>query len=695
MISSSLSVSAQMKNQKNEPTPTKAELKSMIEEMEEMEEEEEEMDPEYAEMLKEMGLEMPDMKKLKNTMMNMSEADLTKAWGNEGRVIPERNEARIVAAGSVKLTDATLQPYVSKVHGAVTARTGQVAASQAEQLLAAARNEGVSGSQIANGLWTFGSSVTAIVVLGKTLSESPGSPDNLNNYAAFLVMTGAEEAALPILNYLNSKYRKNSTVLNNIGQAWFGLGDLDRAAAWLDSALNSHPGHSQANYTKSVIQEHKGDKAGAAGSIRRSIKTAYSSEKEKRLNELGGTLKSADIIWMPPLPQDPLGFGQMNWPGYPKSADESAYLNKEWEAFRAACSSRLARLSERYEAAEKAYEEGFDRRMKEFIKPQSSMRLPVSFMPFASKVKAKLEYYSEADDKLEADRYMAQLQSLDEIQQTLHEIEEIYGLEMQKLMDGPGRKIGEGSSRADMEAYCAEKDNITDRYLKSANTALEASNAKWIDYWRKTMSRMLNYHQYATGPEEFEMEKLRAQVMWLTMISGQEVRFGDKCTFGPVQPQQKPKARQLADFYDMNCKQKSVMNLGIGTVTIECNKMTTTLDAKLLKFTVKENMDDGAIIRGTAEIGYEVSAGKEVGPFKAEAKAGGAAFVEFDGTGITDAGVKVTASADAGTGVVTEGVDIVTGVSDPSVTVIGAEARWGWNSGGSLEGKGLLNGLKI
>ncbi len=687
-----LSVSGQKKSQNNEPAPTKSELESM---MKEMQKELGEMDPETAEMMKQMGIEMPDMKKMQDNLGNMSESDITKAWEDDGRVIPEKDEARIIKAGSVKLTEATLSAYIKNVHGAVAIRAGSAASTAADQLLAAARAEGVSGSQIANGLWTFGASNSAILVLGKTLSEKAASPDDLNNYAAFLVMAGAEEAALPVLIYLNSRYRRNSTVLNNIAQAWFGLGDLEKASVWLDSTLAVYPGHSQANLTKSVIQENKGDKNGAAESARRSLKTAYSYEKETRVRDLGGTVKGADITWYPPLPQDPLGFGQHNWPAYPMTVAESESLEPEWEAYRQTIRAKLTTIGARYDAAEKEFTEGYEKRMMQMLAPKSNLRLPASLMPFTSKVRAGLEYYNEEDDRLQLNRYTEQLQSLDEVQNEISEIEDRYEADLKKLQDGPGRKIGEGSSRADMEAYCSEKDRITDRYLSAVNKVLEESNAKWIGYWNREMSRRLNYLQYSIGPEEFEMEKLRAQKMWLGMISGQEVRFRDKCDTGPAQPQQKPVTRKLADFYDMNCRQKSVMNLGIGSVTIECNKMTTSLDAKFMKFTVKENMDNGAIIRGTAEIGYGVSAGKEAGPFKAEAKAEGAAFVEFDDSGITDAGIKATLSAEAGTGVVPEGTDIITGVSDPSVTVIGAEARWGWNSGGSLQGKGLLNKLQL
>ena len=129
-----------------------------------------------------------------------------------------------------------------------------------------------------------------------------------------------------------------------------------------------------------------------------------------------------------------------------------------------------------------------------------------------------------------------------------------------------------------MEAYCAAINKNRDKYLQSVNQLLEDANYKEIKYWREVMSRRLNYYQFAMSDEAFEMEKLRSQMMWLTLIGGQKVKFENKCTYGGTESQGKPKAKKLADFYDLTCKEKSVMNLGIGSITIECNKMTTELD---------------------------------------------------------------------------------------------------------------------
>ena len=676
---------AQKKPVKQEETPSKEELEQM---MKEMKEAMEDMDPESREMMKQMGITMPDMKNLEFAVSGNYE---------ESGPIPKRDEARIQKAVQTKVTDTNLPGYIQSVTRAVKDKVGPTATNDAKEIYQFSKAKG-GGAQVANGLWIFGANLPAVLVLGNALLENPADADNLNNYAAFLIMTGAGEAALPILMYLNRKYPKNSTILNNIGQAWFDLGDLDKANVYFDSTLVLYPGHSQANFTKSLIQEQKGDKSGALSSMKRSIRTGYSMTKESRINGFNYKLRGTDIDWNPPFPEDPLGFGQMNWPRYPQSVEECIALEKEWEMFRGAIREKLAVAEQKYETAEKKFTETMDdpeKLMKSLMK--TNLKLQKSSMPFASKAKAKLEYYNENDDKLELQKYENQLHGHDELEENIRMIDNEHEKKLKEIEATLGKKIGEGSTRADMEAYCAAVNKSRDNYLQSVNRVLEEANARSIKYWRETMSLRLNYYQYAMPEETYEMEKYRAQMMWLTLIGGQEVRFQSKCTYAGMEEQEKPKAKKLADFYDMNCKQKSVMNLGIGSVTIECNKMTTELDAGFLKYSQRENMDNGTIIRGTVEIGKDFGIGKgfAAGPVKAELKAGAGAFIEFDSEGITDAGVKGGIGVEVGSNIVSEATQKETGAEDQGTTAFGAEARWGWNSGGSVAGKGLLSGLVI
>ena len=52
-----------------------------------------------------------------------------------------------------------------------------------------------------------------------------------------LTMLGAEQMAIPILNNLNSRFPGNTTVLINIGQAWFGPEDLDRSVRYFEGQI--------------------------------------------------------------------------------------------------------------------------------------------------------------------------------------------------------------------------------------------------------------------------------------------------------------------------------------------------------------------------------------------------------------------------------------------------------------------------
>src|SRR5690606_32110633 len=120
-------------------------------------------------------------------------------------------------------------------------------------------NAGEAGT-MAVGLWMAGQPQLALLTLGRICAGDAGNTDNLSNYSALLSMQGAEHLAIPILNNLHQKFPKNSTMLNNLGQAWFGLGEIGKAENYLDSAIRIYAYHPQANLTKSLIEESKGKK---------------------------------------------------------------------------------------------------------------------------------------------------------------------------------------------------------------------------------------------------------------------------------------------------------------------------------------------------------------------------------------------------------------------------------------------------
>ena len=123
--------------------------------------------------------------------------------------------------------------------------------------------------------------------LARAATLQPESDYILSNLSAILVQSGAAPRALPVLRYLAAKHPRNSTVLNNLGQAWFALGEMAKSKAALDSSLRISPAHPQANYTRAAIAEKEGNQAAAAAFLQKSLRGAYNSSTEKLASKKG------------------------------------------------------------------------------------------------------------------------------------------------------------------------------------------------------------------------------------------------------------------------------------------------------------------------------------------------------------------------------------------------------------------------
>ncbi|MCF1751173.1 tetratricopeptide repeat protein [Mariniradius sediminis] len=650
----------------------------------------EELDPEEIEMMKKMGIKFPDLSMISGDFDDSDEAK----WQ-----IPSRDESRIAKAKKVSLNQAELPAYLKNVHSSIATKLGGTRTSSANEMMANSPNVGEK-AHLANGLWMFGMPDYAILVLGNAVQTAPQNPDYLNNYAAFLTMAGAEEAALPILKYLNSRYPKNSTVLNNLAQAWFGLGDLPTAEAYLDSAIRLYAYHSQANLTKGIIEERKGNRTAAAESLKKSLKSGYNPDKEDRISELGHKVTPNDLRWQPPLNEDPLGLVHMNWPKYPQNVFESEALEKEWEAYRSEINAQAEAISQRNEELTESFLESS---MNDPLTRMTGGRMdgggPITQLVFAPKAQALRRYYEENDERFENQKYEELIEEINTRPEKLYYMEKEVEKQIEELDERFKGRIGEGASDADRQAYCEAWNEIQSAHLRTVNAYLEEGNAKWIDYHRKKLSREMNYNRFTLLPEEYEMTTLDSKALWLGIIGGQEVEFTSPNKFCEYNEVPARTTGKLADFYDLNCKEKSKLNMVVGSITLECNKMTTELDSKFLKFKIRENMDTNEIIQGSVEIGFDVDLAEpsELGPVKAELKGELSGFIEFDGEGITDVGVKAGAKATFGTnlGDITDNKASLGFSDDPSLTLIGAEARWGWNSGPSLKGKSLLGEVSL
>ncbi len=700
----------------SEKPPSQAEMQEM---MKAMQQGMGEMSQEEKKMMDEMGVKLPSTQNIPD----VNNKQLQESAGSAEMIIPERDAERIAGISKIPLTSEAMPAYLQSIHGEIITELDPYIIESGDKIFQWAKDEYHSTAVIGNmasGFLMMGKPPIALYLMSKACKDDPTDADNLNNFSALLLMAGAEQLAIPILNKLNKEFPKNSTILNNIGQAWFGLGEIDKAEKYLDSTIRICANHSQANLTKSLIEENKGNTEAAIDAVKHSIKQAYSMEKESRLDKLGYKLDKDDLNWDRPMPQDPLGLEKFNWPAYPNSVETSIVLEKEWAAFRESCAMELDKLKIQEDELMEVRNEVSQIRAQKLLEAGQKREYASLFPPLANKAFVKLKYLVDDSDghlaftvKQKTDALLKANDELDGFAKNLEDVNE-------SLNEVYIKRFGEGKENPFIQA-CSDYNGAASNYLSSANSLLERTQADYLEMLRHLLNDQMYYDQYTKWPEEFEVEKVLAKSKWLATISGLTVKFKNPSSYCIHEEDGERGKFILAQFDDLHCAYHSEIDLGIGTIISDCSTLTGKIDLKILKdvlkidvlklgLTLKQRDNSEATFfdqfeRFSGEIGLKKGFGVGTGPLKAEAKVGGSGFVEIDRNGFADAGLLLSADVKLGTNFVkpldgingievigedgiTKAIDHGVGpAKDLSVTIAGIDAKISINAGFTVESK--------
>ena len=639
---------------KQDKAPTQKEMADM---MKEMQEAMDEISPEDKKMMDSMGFKMPDMKGIQKTVSGMSDAQIKKAYEEGNRIVPNRDAARIAAIPKT-VTDSKMGAYIAAIQNKLASAFKPVVISTANKMYdyikSNSKNSGEAGN-MAMGLWLAGQPELALYVLGKLCTTDAGNTDNLSNYSAMLSMQGAQHLAIPILNNLNARYPKNSTLLNNLGQAWFGLGEIGKAEKYLDSAIRIYAYHPQANLTKSLIEESKGNKQQAIEAAKRSIAKAYSMEKENRLNKLGYKLQPKDVAWDRPMPQDALGLEKFKWPEYPMNVAESEVLEKEWNAFKKTCEEEMDKLKMQEKTLEKEVEQANNIRTKQLLQAGQKGVLVNPLPPLAYKAMAKLNYIVNDKDGHMAFSYQKKWETVTDATKQAASFDDILSAQLKVLKEKYEDQFGEGKSNP-FDAACADENKAINNYLNSSNTLLRDAFNDVLAFMRRKINNETYYYQYTMWPEQFELAKVQAKLSWLSLIHSQIPRFKDKSSWCQNNTDAEAKRFKLANFDDIACEYKSSLNMGCVKMETNCGQTITTYgcgEVPLLgkvSFTEKELGQN--YIGGTLKLSPKIGVGTDAGPLTVEGSIGADLTIELDeNNSVKEWKGKVTAGMEAGVGI--------------------------------------------
>ena len=717
------------KSKSKEAAPTQKEMEEM---MKEMQKEIGNMSQEEKKMMDSMGIKMPSMKDIPK----VTDKQLADAWEDENLIVPKRDAIRIASIPK-KVTSDRLPAFLTALRKEVNPLLDADAATAGDKLYSYLMEKSVKKEDMGNVatyLWTLGKVQLAIHLMSQVCVEAP-TINNLSNYASMLSMLGAGHLAIPVLENINKQIPKNAIILNNLGQAWFDLGEIARAEKYLDSAVAIFPFHPQANFTKAAISESRGNTTQAIEALKKSIKHTYSKEKEDKLRKLGYklTLENVNIPFKPSA--DPLGLGGFRQPDYPKSVSELKVLLPQWEAFDKDCNQKIATLKKEMGEAEVKYEQNVKAMMaksKQAINSGGTFAV-VHIPVYAKKAGLKLEdlvSLNEIKMKKLSEKFMALGTELDQLRKT--------------------------RIRAAPEAPCEVHIKAEDDFLKKCNELKQDYNNEFLRTFKNFTNDMAYWSQYtSTDKNQYEIIKLGFMIGWLQklkeyrpLLTAGGYEFGAECV-----EKKDSKPFKLAEWdLSANCQYKAEINYMLVKQQINCATTTTTWDASFLsglKYTTTDvgneyirstlivspkigiegnfgpvkagasvkadvtiNMDNDGVVdwKTLIKAGTELGVGRSVGPIKAEATIGSGIEIEVDPAGVTDVNIVSTAKAEigieapksAGNKAVDEQINQSVGYVNKGLgkldtkVEIGVESRSSLMTGhGSLSGTGILSGARM
>lgn len=625
--------------QSNNPTTTK----EIQDKLKQAQQQLDKLTPEQKKMMEQMGMSPNGL-----TMpTGITDANVKAAVNGDAFSVPSKNTTLIAAIPKITLTAAMLPSYIKSLNDYINKGLAADVKFTAENAYTYFKNNHSDAQMMSNeavGFWTMGYPAIAVYIAGKACADDADDDDLLSNFAAMLSMTGAPHKAIPLLEYLSKLYPDNTTILNNLGQAWFYLGETDKANVRLDKVVKAFAYHPQANYTQCLIQQSKGNKAQAIEKMKNSLAYSYSSDKINMLRKLGYKVKGSDMrIPFRPDP-NPLGLRNFIRPDVPASYADELRLSADWDAFQKQLNEKSLQLSKDMVP----YQQANARKAQQLYKQYSSKEAIISTK--ASAATADNIYRTVAEKNLEemnkdggtAYRLKKAIAKIDSLRKDFAAKEEAERKKIEK----------ENSKAADQETELAKKgenigfDNCTVQEKYSAwiyatyNKPLEEAYQYYLHQLYLKIAEELYWKQFVQDASTFEATKIASKKEWLDALAN--TRYIPTKKYGDCKTEEKKTSKyKLADFDDLHCAYiTSLAFAGVYKQTFECGRSTVEFDAGKFSGTLnfksdnqgKSHFDNGSL--EATLINKSISTNK--GPLQIGATVKAGMGVEFNRNGITD-----------------------------------------------------------
>jgi len=330
--------------------PTQAEIDKMMKRAQ-MEIEKMKKDPKNKELMK----SMPNMDSLMKNMPKGNNQAATKniKTGTVSSTLPARNNKLLSQLPKKTLTRNELATYLNTLDAQLTQKIKSTSADSVKLTVRQLGNDGEKLSYAAMVAWYKNDAEAAVMLASKAATLSIDNDAALNNCAAIFIMAGLENKAIPILQVLLQREPNSSTVLNNIGQAYTGLGEVDTAMYYFGRCIKIAPTHPEANNTAAIICINKGQTEQAKNYCTQSLKGGLTSEAVKTYGHLFKDDDIEKLIDIEPWKSYPFNEHDFTFPLQCEKIEDAAEIKLELDAY-----------AKRYRALFDKYDKGYAAEMR-------------------------------------------------------------------------------------------------------------------------------------------------------------------------------------------------------------------------------------------------------------------------------------------------------------------------------------------
>ncbi len=495
-------------------------------------------------------------------------------------------------------TSENYSSYIQQLHNSISSAIKPIEKKKADDYV---KNKKITQSkEISNAAfaaWLQNAPTASLYLYSKAVLTNTSDVLAANNFAAFLIMGGLPEKSIPILEYLNKQKTGEASILSNLGNAYYRLGDLNKAMNYLQQCVQKDSLQPTANKMLCMMYLKKGDTKKAKDHGTRSLTTSHDEQVISILRQLDDKIKPGEIMSRLPAKEFPM-LKRVKLPAMPSTLDDMEKFRIELEAERKSLEITIANIESKMPKVNDDVKQQL--LMTKFTKGISPLGIKAQYIIMDAMQTYQREMIRENDvfnynRKLLVGPYSIKVNA----------ISKKYSVQLNKLEGG---EAGDEDEIAALEmARCKELNAETEKYLAGFAPLVNGFAQRLEFITRKFYRDYANWAPYWMPETTISFPSIEKDYLNAVsnILSQYTITSKNNCTpFEPL-PKKEGKLQKWEDEYCANFT--GAIGMGGAALEFDCNSWSIEGGEGILGKLEMNYADDGSFEDFTIGAGPGVS----------------------------------------------------------------------------------------